>query len=41
MFDKSMTDLEIFFRADGVRLVSSMPNALSPSNKSGRYFGQI
>ena len=41
MLDKSITDLEIFFKAEGVKLVSSMSRAASPSNKSGRCFGQI
>jgi hypothetical protein len=41
MFDKSITDLDNFLSADGVKLVSNMPRAASPSNKSGRCFGQI
>ena len=41
MLDKSMTDLDNFLSADGVKLVSNMPRAASPSNKSGRCFGQI
>ena len=41
MLDKSITDLDIFFKAEGVKLVSSMSKAASPSNRPGRYFGQI
>ena len=41
MLDRSMTDLDNFLSADGVKLVSNMPRATSPSNMSGRYFGQI
>ena len=41
MLDRSMTDLDNFLSADGVKLVSNMPRAASPSKKSGRYFGQI
>ena len=41
MVDRSITDLDIFFRADGVKLLSRTFRAASVSNVSGSISGHI
>ena len=41
MVDRSITDLDIFFSADGVKLLSSIFIAASVSNVSGMISGHI
>ena len=41
MVDRSITDLDIFFSADGVKLLSSIFIAASVSNVSGTISGHI
>ena len=41
MVDKSITDLDIFLIADGVKLLSRTSRAASVLNVSGSTFGQI
>ena len=41
MVDKSITDLDIFLMADGVKLLSRTSRAASVLNVSGSTFGQI